>query len=101
MRPSTITVNYIGSKTHPKKLLCVSLSRSLESLPPANDRPRKRRRPPPELAGMMRLIGDDSILLEPAIPEQEWDALKKGIIGDHIVPPFEKGGLGGFKNVEI
>ncbi len=40
------------------------------------EKPRKRRRPPPELAGAMRLLGDDDSLLEPAIPEEEWDALK-------------------------
>jgi len=60
-----------------------------EATPPVTDRPRKRRRPPPELAGTMRLLGDDSILLEPAIPEQEWDALRKGII---LSPPLKKGG---------
>jgi hypothetical protein len=48
----------------------------IEEASAPNDRPRKRRRPPPEIAGMMRLVGDDTTLLEPAIPEQEWDALK-------------------------
>ena len=37
---------------------------------------RKRRRPPPELAGMMRVVNVEDNLVEPAIPETEWDVLK-------------------------
>lgn len=36
----------------------------------------KRRSPPPELAKTMCLRGDDESLLEPVIPEEEWDVLK-------------------------
>ena len=37
---------------------------------------RKRRRPPPELAGMMRVVNVEDNLVEPGIPETEWDVLK-------------------------
>ena len=36
----------------------------------------KRRRPPPELAGMMCVVNAEDNLMEPAIPETEWDVLK-------------------------
>ena len=45
----------------------------------------KRRRPPPELAGMMRVVTVEDDLVKP-VPNLIID------------PPFEKGGLGGFKN---
>ena len=48
----------------------------IEEAATAEPAPRKRRRPPPELAEMMRLVGEDASLLEPAIPAEEWDALK-------------------------
>lgn len=38
--------------------------------------PRKRRSPPVELAEAMRLLGDDDILMEPVIAEEEWSVLK-------------------------
>ena len=36
----------------------------------------KRRRPPPELAGTLSLRGDDNALMEPAVPESDWDILR-------------------------
>ena len=49
----------------------------IEEAKTANPEPtRKRRRPPPELAGMMRVINAVDNLVEPAIPETEWDVLK-------------------------
>lgn len=40
-----------------------------EASAPVDSQPHKRRRPPPELAGAMRLLGDDELLLEPMIPD--------------------------------
>lgn len=45
---------------------------------PERDTPRKYREPPPELAGKMRFLCDEKSLLEPVVPEDEWDALKFG-----------------------
>ena len=32
--------------------------------------------PPPTLAGRMRLLCDDQTLMEPVVPEEDWDALR-------------------------
>jgi len=32
--------------------------------------------PPPALAGRMRLLCDDQTLMEPVVPEEDWDALR-------------------------
>ena len=60
-------------KEAPKKtVLRVIVTVIDEAIPLADGQTRKHRCPPPELAGTMRLLGDDSILLEPIIPEEEW-----------------------------
>lgn len=32
--------------------------------------------PPPELAGKMRILCDDQTLMEPVVPDEDWDALR-------------------------
>ncbi|MCX7111796.1 MAG: hypothetical protein WCI11_00915 [Candidatus Methylumidiphilus sp.] len=32
--------------------------------------------PPPELAGRMRLLCDDKELMEPVMPDEDWDVLR-------------------------
>ena len=32
--------------------------------------------PPPELAGRMRILCNDNELMEPVVPEEDWDVLK-------------------------
>jgi hypothetical protein len=43
---------------------------------PGRDTPRKHRKPPAELAGKMRFLCDEQTLLEPVVPEDEWETLK-------------------------
>lgn len=32
--------------------------------------------PPPELAGKMRILCDEKTLMEPVVPDEDWDALQ-------------------------
>ncbi len=41
-----------------------------------SDEPTPDNIPPLELAGRMRLLCDDRTLMEPVVPEEDWDALK-------------------------
>lgn len=50
-----------------------------EATEPARDAPTKYREPPPELAGKMRFLCDEKNLIEPVVPEDEWDVLSEQI----------------------
>ena len=43
---------------------------------PPGPAPRRYREPPPELASKMRILCDEKTLMEPAAPEEDWDALR-------------------------